>query len=157
MKMIMGLIKSQPATPLFSAWVRSLEYLFTDIFVLELIFNTGFDSLESFGFSDGLTSKSRWKSYTITFFCCISTFDGSFFLPRSAVICFPPPGLWVSSAASPVGKKLVLTHCCQQDAHCKHERDMWISRPVTHAVKLWQMTFNVQEWGQISVLGLTWE
>lgn len=47
---------------------------------------------------------------------------GLFFLPSIAVICFPPPDLWVSSVGSPVGKKLVLTRCCQRDAHWKHTR-----------------------------------
>lgn len=64
-KTIRGLIKTQPATPLFSEISLGKipgESLFYDIFMLELIFNTGFDSLESFGFSDRFTSKSRWKS-----------------------------------------------------------------------------------------------
>lgn len=119
-KTITGLIKTRPATPLFSEiWV----------FVLELIFD-----------DDGLTSKLRRKSYTIITCCCISTFDGCSFLPRSAAICFPPPDLWVSSAASPVGKKLVLTHCCQQDAHCKHTRGTCESAGQSH------MLWNCGKW-----------
>lgn len=41
-------------------------------------------------------------------------------VPQIAVICFLPPDLWVSSAGSPGGKMLELTHCFHWGVHCKH-------------------------------------
>lgn len=69
-------------------------------------------------------------------------------VPQIAVICFLPPDLWVSSAGSPGGKTLELTHCFHWGVHCKHthartqKTHLWIIRSISHPLLCYNTVWN---------------